>query len=184
MRKILLTSVLALALFTNLNAYELDGKLDVKFTGFKSAKKVGVSGTFKTIKLDIKKSAKLADFLKSSNVEIDALSVDTKMAFRDKNITSTLFSLASAKTIMGSISSVKGDDKKGTLSLKLTMNKVTKEVPMTYMVDAGKIMVKGSVEILDFALNDSFAAFALKCKAFHQNKTYSDVALEFTIPYK
>ncbi len=184
MKKILLTAVLAFALFTNLNAYDLDGDLGLKWTGFKSANKVGVAGTFKKVTLEMKKAAKLADFLKSSKVEIDTSSVNTKMGFRDKNITSTLFKLASSKLIKGSISSVKGDDKKGSLSLTLTMNEVTKEVPMTYEVSANKIIVKGSVEILDFALSESFAAFAKKCKAFHQNKTYSDVAVEFTIPFK
>ncbi len=182
MKKIVLSSILALGLVSSLNAYELNGNLDVKYTGFKTAKKVGVSGTFKSIKLDIKKSDKLADFLKSAKVEIDTATVDTKLPFRDKNITSTIFSLASAKTVTGTISSV--DEAKKTLNLDVTMNGVKKTIPMTYTADDGKIVAKGKLEILDFNLKSSFDAFAKKCGSFHAGKTFSDVDVEFTLPYK
>lgn len=182
MKKIILSSALALGLLSSLNAYELNGNLDVKWTGFKTAKKVGVSGGFKDVNLNITKSDKLVDFLKSAKVEIDSSKLDSKLPFRDKNITSTIFSLASAKMIKGSISNV--DEAKKTLTLDLTMNDVTKQIPMTYEVKDNKIIAKGKIEILDHNLKSSFEAFALKCKAFHQNKTFSDVDVEFTLPYK
>ncbi len=182
MKKIILSSILALGLVSSLNAYELNGDLGVKWTGFKTAKKVGVSGTFKDIKLSITKTDKLADFLKSAKVEIDAMKIDSKLPFRDKNITSTLFSLASAKTVTGSISNV--DESKKTLVLDVTMNSITKQVPMTYTLEAGKIIAKGTLEILDFDMKSSFDAFAKKCGGFHAGKTFSDVDVEFTLPYK
>lgn len=182
MKKVLVSSILSLGLLTSLNAYELNGDLGVKWVGFKTAKKVGVPGSFKKIDLKIEKNDNFADFLKSAKVTIDALSLDSKLPFRDKNITSTVFSLASAKTIKGSISSV--DEAKKTLVLDVTMNDVTKPVTMTYTNEGGKVVAKGNLEILDFALKDSFAAFAKKCGAFHAGKTFSDVDVEFTIPYK
>lgn len=182
MKKILVSSLLSVGLLTSLSAYELNGDLGVKWTGFKTAGKVGVPGTFKKIDLSIEKNDNLSAFLKSAKVTIDALSLDSKLPFRDKNITSTVFSLASAKTIKGTISSV--DEAKKSLVLDLTMNEVTKPVNMTYEVADGKIVAKGSIEILDFALKDSFAAFAKKCGALHAGKSYSDVAIEFTLPFK
>ncbi len=182
MKKVILSSILALGLVSSLGAYELNGDLGVKWTGFKTAKKIGVSGTFKDMKLDIKKSSSLSDFLKSAKVEINAMTLDSKLPFRDKNITSTVFSQASAKAIKGSISSV--DEAKKTLVLDVTMNAVTKQIPMTYTLAGGKVVAKGSLEILDFGMKSSFDAFAKKCGGFHAGKTFSDVALEITVPYK
>jgi hypothetical protein len=182
MKKILLGTVLALGLSINLNAYELNGDLGVKWTGFKTEKKAPVSGTFKDIKLSIQKNDMLSKFLTSAKVEIQTVSFDSKNPFRDKNITSTLFSLATSKVIIGSVKSV--DEANKTLVLNVTMNEVTKEVAMAYDVKDGNIMAKGTIEILDFAMKSPFMAFANKCASFHGNKSFSDVTIEFTIPFK
>ena len=55
---------------------------------------------------------------------------------------------------------------------------------MAYEVKDNKVVAKASIEILDFALGESFAALAKKCAPFHQNKTYSDVDISFTLPFK
>ena len=182
MKKILLSSILAFGLVSSLNAYELNGDLGVKWTGFKTEKKAPVSGTFKEINLKITKSDDLSEFLKSAKVDIATASFDSKSPSRDKNITSTLFSLATSKTINGSIVAV--DVAKKSLTLEVVMNEVKKEVPMTYEMINNNIVAKGSIEILDFDMKNPFMAFAKKCAVFHQNKSYSDVNIEFSIPYK
>jgi len=182
MKKILLSSILAFGLVSSLNAYELNGDLGVKWTGFKTEKKAPVSGTFKEINLNITKSDDLSEFLKSAKVDIATASFDSKSPSRDKNITSTLFSLATSKTINGSIVAV--DVAKKSLTLEVVMNEVKKEVPMTYEMINNNIVAKGSIEILDFDMKNPFMAFAKKCAVFHQNKSYSDVNIEFSIPYK
>lgn len=182
MKKILLSSVLALGLSLNLSAYEINGDLGVQWTGFKTEKKVAVSGTFKDIKISIEKNDDLSAFLKSANVEIQTISFDSKNPGRDESITSTLFSLATSKVIAGSVKSV--DEANKSLVLDVTMNEVTKEVPMTYTINDGKIMAKGAIEILDYDMKNPFLAFAKKCAVYHENKSYSNVDIEFTIPFK
>lgn len=182
MKKLLLSSTLALSLAIGLNAYEINGQLGVKWTGFKTEKKAPVSGTFKDIALDITKSDDLTMFLKSAKVKIETISFDSKNPFRDNNITSTLFSLATSKYITGSISSVNIDKK--ILMLDITMNEVKKTIPMKYTMSEGKIVAMGTIEILDFGMKNSFIEFAKKCAGFHQNKSFSDVNIEFTLPYK
>ena len=182
MKKVLLSSILALGLTTSLSAYQLNGDLGVKWTGFKTEKKSPVSGTFKDIKLDISKSDDLSMFLKSAKVQITTASFDSKNPFRDNNITSTLFSLATSKYINGAISSV--DTTKNELILDVTMNEVTKQVPMKYEISNGKIIASGSIDILNYDMKKPFMAFAQKCASFHQNKSFSDVNIEFMIPYK
>lgn len=182
MKKKILLSLASLALISNLNAYELDGNLDIKWTGFKLASKVGVSGTFNDIKLDILKNEDLADFLKSAKVTIDSKSLESKDEGRNFNITSTLFSLASAKTITGTISSV--DETEQTLVLDLVLNGVQKSIPMKFEDKDGNIVANGKIDVLDFDLAKSYQAFVLKCAELHENVSYSDVEIEFTLPYK
>ena len=86
MKKILLASLLSISLASSLSAYELNGNLGVKWTGFKTIKKVPVSGTFNTINLDIKSSASLSDFLTSANVIIKSASFESKDSVRNENI--------------------------------------------------------------------------------------------------
>lgn len=182
MKKILLSSFFIATLLTSLNGYELNGKLDVKWTGFKTEKKAPVSGTFKDISIDITKADNLTTFLKSAKVEIQTASFYSKNSFRDKNITSTLFALVSAEKIEGYISEVNEETK--TLILQVSMNKVKKSVPMKYEITDNNITAKAMIDILDFDMDEPFAAFALKCAHYHENKSFSDVNIEFSIPYK
>lgn len=182
MKKIVLSSIVALGLCINLNAYEINGDLGVKWTGFKTEKKIAVSGTFKDINITIAKNDDLTKFLTSSTVTIKTASFDSKNPGRDASITSTLFALATSEVIKGSVKSV--DESNKTLILNVTMNEVSKEVAMTYDIKEGKIIAKGVIEILDFDMKNPFLAFAKKCAVFHKNKSFSDVNIEFTIPFK
>lgn len=182
LKKILLSSVLSLGLGSSLNAYELNGDLNVKWTGFKGPTKIGVPGTFKDIKLSIEKSDDLSKFLQSANVIIQTNSLDSKLPMRDSNITSTIFSLASTKEIKANIVSI--DEAKVELVLKVNINGTEKNILMKYEKTDSTITAKGTLEILDFGLNDSFIAFEKKCGPLHQMKSYSNVDIEFTLPYK
>ena len=76
------------------------------------------------------------------------------------------------------------DEDNKMLTLKVTMNEVSKSVLMKYEMSNGNIIAKGAIDILDFGMKNSFIAFAKKCAEAHQNKSFSDVNIEFTIPYK
>ncbi|WP_368029581.1 YceI family protein [Arcobacter sp. s6] len=182
MKKILFVSFLSITLVSSLCAYELNGNLSVKWTGFKTEKKLPVSGTFNNIKLDIKSSINLSDFLKSSNVIIKTNSLESKNPERNNNIVSTLFALASADIIEGNISDVNEEEK--SLILNVTMNEVTNPVRMDYIIENGNIIASGGIDILDFSMQKSYMAFEKKCADLHENKSFSDVDIEFVIPYK
>ncbi|QKF58744.1 YceI family protein [Aliarcobacter lanthieri] len=182
MKNKILLSLLAFGLISSLNAYELNGNLIVKWTGYKLASKVGVSGTFNKINFDIKKSDNLSEFLKSSKVKIESNSLESNDPTRNSNITSTLFSLASANFIEGEISSV--DEKNKTLILDVIMNGIKKSTTMTYEINDESIVAKGVIDILDFDMKKSYEAFTKICGALHENVSYSDVNIEFTIPFK
>jgi polyisoprenoid-binding protein YceI len=182
MKNILLASLLSITLVSTLSAYELNGDLGVKWTGFKTEKKLPVSGTFNSIKMEIKSSADLSDFLKSANVIIKTSSLESKNPGRNENIISTLFALPSAEVIEGNIIEVSEDEK--SLILNVTMNEVTNPVKMDYKIEKGNIIAIGSIDVLDFLMENSFMNFAEKCADAHEHKSFSDVDIEFTIPYK
>lgn len=168
--------------FVSANAYELNGDLKVKWTGYKTEKKVPVSGTFNEIKLEILKNENFGDFLKSAKVKINTLTFDSGLEVRNKSIISTLFSLKSSEEIRGIITKVNTSNK--TLVLNLTMNDVKKDVVLNYELENGNIVAKGLIDILDYSMNESFAKFAKECFDLHAGKSYSEVNIEFTLPFK
>ena len=104
-----------------------------------------------------------------------------KKAIADVSNKAAYFGIT-AKEIKGAITKVNEAEK--TLLVDITMNEVTKEVPMTYEIVEGNIVAKGAIEILDYNLKGSFLAFAKECAALHENKSFSEVDIEFSIPFK
>jgi polyisoprenoid-binding protein YceI len=182
MKKIIGKLLLASTMISSVYAYDASN-VEVNFTGFKLQNKVAVPGTFSKTTLDIKNNTDFIKFLSSANVTIDVESIDTKMKMRNNNIKSTLFKVANIKEINAKVVKVMGDDMKGTVDIEIDMNNTKKIIPMTYMTKDGVLTAKGAIDVLDFAMNESFAAFAAKCKPFHANKTWSNVDISFNLTY-
>ena len=71
----------------------------------------------------------------------------------------------------------------GTVDVEINMNNTKKIVPMSYISTAGVLTANGVIDVLDFAMNESFAAFAKKCKPFHAGKTWTNVDISFNLIY-
>ncbi len=183
MNKIVKLSLASLLLASFANAYSVNGDLGVTFTGYKTAAKKGVDGTFKKMDFKHAENKNFADFLKSLTVDIDPLSLDTKMKMRNDNV-SIIFKNANVANIVAKVVEAKGDDKAGTLEVEITMNKVSKKVPFSYKVEKDALMAEGKIDVLEFALEKSFGDFAKKCKGFHAGKTFTEVGLKFSVPFK
>lgn len=183
MKNIILKSLLVSSLLsTGAFAYDASS-INVIATGYKTAGKIAVSTTFDKVTLSIKKNDNFTKFIKSAIVKIDVMSINSKMKFRDNNITSTLFKLSGFSEIQAKVMDVKGNDKKGTLKVEINMNNVKKVVSMPYTIDSNTVKASGTIDVLDFSMNKGFTAFAAKCKAFHANKTFTDVTIAFELPF-
>lgn len=158
--------------------------LQVNAVGYKTAKKVGVPITFDKFEFSIKENKDFAKFMKSASINIDVYSLNSKMKYRDNNITSTLFKLTDIKEIKARVVKVKGSSDTGVFDVEISMNNVTKIVKMPYSLISGILEAKGRIDILDFALSESFAAFAKKCKGLHAGKSFSDVEISFNFNLK
>ena len=183
MKKTIGKLFLASAIMTSVYAYEAS-EVNVGFIGYKMQTKVGVPGVFDQAKLDIKSDVDFTKFLTSANVTIDISTLNTKMRMRDNNITSTLFKVANIKEIKAKVVKVTGDEMKGTVDVEIDMNNTKKVIPMTYVSKDGVLTAEGAIDVIDFTMTESLAAFAKKCKPFHAGKTWSEVSVSFTLPFK
>ncbi|AXH08951.1 hypothetical protein CP960_04640 [Malaciobacter halophilus] len=182
MKNRLIIGIIFLFASIGLNAYELNGNLKVGWTGYKTEEKIGVSGTFKKIDLQIKKSEDFVKFLKSAKVKIDSLSLESGLEVRNKSMINTLFSLKSSQKVVASIKEVNLE--KNIILLDLEMNKVLKQVPMKYHVEDKKVIATGVIDILDYSMSESFSKFAKECFDLHKGKTFSEVTISFELPFK
>lgn len=150
--------------------------IELKWTGYKTAAKLGVSGTFETVKYDGKSTAKDLDtLLVGSSLTMDIQSPKSGDASRDANLTKSFFKLigktASAK--------VKKMDR-GLARVDVKLGKKTVEVALKPELKDNKLELTGTLDMLDFAIGDAYKAISKTCRALHEGKTWNDVAIKVT----
>lgn len=101
---------------------------------------------------------------------------------RDKNIVDGLFKhFVDGKHIKATVVGIKA----GSLDLSVTMNGVSKIIPMKYVIKNGVLSAQGKVELTDFNTAKALKAFNLLCTAtWHKGKTWTDVDIFFAVPVK
>jgi polyisoprenoid-binding protein YceI len=151
----------------------------IKWTAFKTPAKVGVSGGFKLVEVKSQKGDDALGSLDGATAKIMTSSVNSKHSARDKKIFTFFFkSMKDGKEINAVVNKV--NQKKSHLVLDITMNGITKKVPLKYVLSGNDFKAKGHIDILDFAMNGQLASLNKACLAKHQGKTWSDVSLELT----
>ncbi len=174
MKKVLLSVLLAAAAF----GYEAH-EIEVEFKAFKTPLKKGVGGTFDKVLLHSSEADTLDEMLKSTSLTIDTTSVNSKNSARDAKLVKNFFLVQGNKTIEARI--VKVD--KDVLSVALTLNGVTKEIPMRYEKEDDEIEAKGVIDLGDFGMLPSLQSINKACYELHQGKTWQDVEIEFELKY-
>lgn len=166
--------------------YSVDpGGIAITWTAFKFTDKTAVNGRFNTMKVSGPTSASspiaLAEGL---SMEIDGLSVETDNPARNATISEFFFGVFKpAGKIQASVAEVKGDESKGTIDMKITMNGVARVVPFTYTATpAGEVEAKGSLDMMDFKLGEAHESIHEACEEQHKgtdgvSKTWTDVGV-------
>lgn len=168
------------------------GDVKVSWKAYKTPAKIGVGGVFDDVTYTaVKKEGKnFKEILVGSSVVIKTASVNSKNESRDAKLVNAFFGLLSGETIrakivdMTSNKRVKREPRTGTITLEVTMNGVTKKVPMTYSYDKGLMKSEGFIDIFDFAGSKALASLNKACFDKHQGKTWSDVAVGFEMNIK
>ncbi len=154
--------------------YDKNG-IDIKWTAFKTPKKVGVNGKLPKYSLSGKtKGSSVADLLKGQKIDIRVNKVDSGNEGRDVKIVKFFFSdLVGGDTITAKVKDVTKD----VITMDLILNGQKHEVPLTYKMSGMKLTATGHMDILDYAMSKQLSAINKACYALHEGKTWSDVTL-------
>jgi hypothetical protein len=164
-----------------------DGAVKVNFTAYKTASKIGVSGSFEKVTYNSKaKSGKnFREIFVGSSVNIETRSVNTKNSARDNKLVKFFFEKMIGKNITAKIldykpnKRFKGKPKTGLFIVEVTMNGISKIVPMNYIFNKGDMRANGVIDIFDFNANKALSSINRACFDLHKGKTWNDVAIEF-----
>ena len=160
----------------------------VDFKAYKTPLKVGVGGTFDKVLYKPKSPSgkNFREIFVGSSVLIDTSRVNTHNKGRDYKLVKFFFDNLVSKSIEAKIVDYKsnkrytGKPKTGIFMVEITMNGVTKTIPMQYSYSKGKMEATGVIDIFDFSANRSLQAINKACYKLHQGKTWNDVLISFT----
>jgi polyisoprenoid-binding protein YceI len=164
----------------------------VEWTAFKFTEKKGVTGTFNTARLSGPTSAAtLTDLAKGLSMEIDGASIESGDPARNATVSEFFFQqFKPTPKITGQAVEVTGDDKSGIVKIKISLNGTSQVVPFAYSIgDKGVVEAKGSVDMLDFALQSAYDTIHKACEEKHVgpdgiSKTWTTVDLRLTGAYQ
>ncbi len=187
----LLASVAVLS--TSLYAGKCSDGLKVDFTFFGAPDKsyVVTKNTFKTIKATFP-----SEKLLNATVEIDAKSIDTSADMSKGKLPgkwpASMAKLRNNNTINNFFNKFEKDPAKvgakivkveaDKLTVAVTMNGVTKELPFTYKVEGDVLKAQGKIDALAFNTSAAWTKFTTVCKGFHQGKSWSELDVFFEVP--
>ena len=199
MKKLFITiMILSLSLYANSTSVKngcvlsQKGQITVGWTAFKTPAKKGVSGLFdKVTYTPARKEGKnFKEILVGSTLNIDTNSVNSNNEGRDKKLQKEFFQLFSSDTITAKVTDIvaaskeTGKPKTGTIMIEITMNAVTKNIPMHYVYTKGIMKAEGFIDLFDFQGLKALTSINKACFTLHQGKTWNDVAIRFTMPIK
>lgn len=177
MKKIILASLLvAVSAFAECTYYSENAK--VTWKAYKTYEKIGVGGSFDHAVFSPKSAKTSEEFLTGSHITIDTSSVNSGNPGRDATLVASFFKIQNIESISAKIVSAK--DSKALA--EITMNKITKQIPMSYSVHEGKITGKGVIDLADFGMLKSLQSINKTCFDLHAGKTWQDVEIGFEIP--
>ena len=184
MQKIALSLLLAAGLAQADCTFSQPSNLDVSWTAYKTPLKIGVGGHFNTadFKAASVKADTLSALLSGSTVNIAVASVDSKNKGRDEKLLNDFFKQMAGPDIKAKI--VKLEEKSGIATVSVTMNGVTRDVPMKYSFSNGKLRADGVIDLIDFKAQNALKSINTACYDLHQGKTWSDVNIGFTMDVK
>jgi len=149
----------------------VDDSTKVSFTAYKYESKAGVGGSFKEQDVfTLKESGSVSDLLTGLEFRIPVSSSWTNNDDRDKKILEHFWGeFEKTEYITGEIVSVKGNDSKGKVSIKLIINAKENEVKGRYEVaESGHITLSTEVDMTDFDGLDAIAALNKVCEDLHR----------------
>lgn len=165
MKKIIYSLATSLVLATGLSAVSFNqDSLKVGFEGYKTESMVGVAGEFKEVKYKFSKNTNtLASYLKGASAIVKPSSAfmgEGNDVITD-NITKVFFpNLLGNSDIKVVFKDIVAGDNKGVISARVTIDKKSTLIPLSYTIENDKFVAKGQLDLHTFK-NSSQALKAL-----------------------
>jgi len=146
----------------------IDSNPRIYWTAYKHSKKVAVNGQIDSAVVIGKDADNILDLIKGTSLKIFPSSVNSKDAGRDQKIRTFFFgSMKDSDMIAGSTKSVKGTNKSGTLVCSLTLNAITKDIEMAYLINENVIQLRCSIDFNNFNCDESLSKLQDACAEKH-----------------
>ncbi len=160
----------------------------VHFTAYKTTDRLGVGGDFLKANLDYDPASGPKEVIDGLEFSIPVSSLFTNDAtnVRDPKILKFFFEvMADTEFLKGKIS-VQDDHN---CTAKLTMNGMTKDLPLTYTFDGNKADFTGTIDLKNWDALDALASLNKACEILHTgsdgvSKTWEDVAVNVSLLFE
>ena len=158
---------------------------DLKWTAFKTTKRIGVSGSFDSISIIAKKTTgTIKELLENAEITINTASVNSNNAIRDPKIVEFFFGTFSApKEILGTIDSMTNDK----IYIGITMNGVEKTVESGYSIAGNLLEINTVINLPDWNAENGLSELSSECGDLNKgeegmSKFWPEVAINITCP--
>lgn len=153
----------------------------INWTAYKTTAKVPVKGQFTEVTLEnVKKDTTALGALNGLKFKIPISSLFTKDTIRDGKLKKFFFgSMKNTNLITGTVHI----NNENSSTVDLTMNGITRELPIAYIVTDNKVTIVGNMELDNWQAKAALEALNVVCKDLHTgdngiSKTWSDVKIE------
>lgn len=153
----------------------------INWTAYKTTAKVPVNGQFSDITIEnVKKDSTALGALNGLKFKIPVSSLITNDTIRDKKLKEYFFgAMKNSSVITGTVHI----NKDNASTVDLTLNGITRELPIAYIVADNKVTIIGNMELDNWQAKAALEALNVVCKDLHTGedgitKTWSDVKIE------
>ncbi|MHB1146054.1 MAG: YceI family protein [Lutibacter sp.] len=153
----------------------------INWTAYKTTAKVPVNGQFKEITIEnSKKDTTALGALNGLKFKIPVSSLITNDTIRDKKLIEYFFgTMKNSSVITGTVHI----NNENASTVDLTLNGITRELPIAHIVTDNKVTIIGNMELDNWQAKAALEALNVVCKDLHTGddgitKTWSDVKIE------
>lgn len=162
--------------------YQYDhASTQVKWTGYKTPKKVGVQGTFDSVIVNgFTPGPDPVAAMEGVTFELVTSSTETQDSARNAKIVTYFFNtMLNTESITGSIKSLTGTAKAGKGVIALKMNDVELDLPVDYKIDNNtEVMISGTMDVAAWNAKSSLDSLTKVCYEKHEGITWPEVEVK------
>jgi hypothetical protein len=159
----------------------------IGWTAYKTTAKVPVKGQFSALTIEnVKKDSTVMGALNGLKFKIPISSLFTNDTIRDGKLKKFFFgAMKNTAEIKGTVH-MNNDN---TSTVELTMNGITRELPIAYIITDNRVTIVGNMELDNWQAKAALEALNVVCKDLHMgddgiSKTWSDVKIEVIAVFK